>query len=91
MRPDRAAACWRCGAVGYVAQIDITSMADSAPRYIDGASSGCPTPGCVDASGSARLDPPSPLELITLANRLWLARQASLIEDMSWVTTERIR
>jgi len=62
--------CWRCGQPAEVEWIDIRTLNEAGPRYMDGGAT-CSTPGCVDWDGSAATSAmaPQPYEIQARAER----------------------
>lgn len=69
--------CPRCGKTAVEELLDVTTFSDPEPRYL---SNGIHSPdqSCRDGFGRNLVEPPSPAELMEMANRSWLAYQREL-------------
>lgn len=70
--------CDRCGRPADADRIDVSTM--SRPAFVWGRIV-CTTPGCVDETGSAWVDPPDVPGELTREDRRWLRLQRRLAQE----------
>jgi len=81
---SRPVICDRCDQPADAQRIDVSTYAG--PAFTWGRIV-CTTPGCVDETGSASVDPPDVPGELTREDRKWLRRQRLLAEELGRVTT----
>lgn len=76
--------CDRCGRPADAERCDVSTFAE--PGLFVWGEITCRTPGCVDESGSAAVDPPDTPGQLTRQDRRWLRRQERIGREWADVT-----
>jgi hypothetical protein len=76
--------CDRCGAVANVQWFDVTRLGDRDRSVLPGRSE-CPTPGCVDWTGSSSVPMPEQRTGLTAEDHRWLGEQRQLADEYARV------
>jgi hypothetical protein len=69
--------CPRCGQTAVEELFDVTTFSDPEPRYLSNGLH-CPDLDCLDGFGRNLVEPPTPAEVVEMANKSWLAHQREL-------------
>jgi hypothetical protein len=83
-----AVLCDRCGQPADADRIDVSTW--SRPAFVWGRIT-CRTPGCVDETGSASVDPPDVPGELTREDRRWLRAQRAVADEYARVELRLLR